>query len=64
MKTGKNKLEKIVKKKMRSCMREKGLLDLTDAAIDPSFTREILVYPNIKKLKPLPIDPYDGTRDP
>lgn len=36
------KLGKIIKKKIKSCMKEKGLLDSTDAAIDPPFTKEIM----------------------
>lgn len=49
------KLEKIMKK-IRSCMREKSLLDSIDVIIDISFTEEIIACPNTNKLKPLPID--------
>lgn len=52
-----------MEKKIRSCIREKGLLDLMDVVIDPLFIKEIIAYPNIGKLKPPPIDPYDGTKD-
>lgn len=45
-------------------MREKGLLDSTDMVMDPLFTKAIMVYPNTGKLKPLPKDSYDGTKDP
>lgn len=45
-------------------MREKGLLNPADIIVDSLFTKEVMVYPNSGKLKPLPINPYDGTKDP
>lgn len=45
-------------------MKEKGLLDSNDAVIKPLFTKKILEYPNLRKLKPLSIDHYDDTKDP
>lgn len=45
-------------------MREKGLLDPTNVFINSLFTEEVIAYPNNDKLKLLPIDQYDGTKDP
>lgn len=45
-------------------MKEKGLFDLSNIIIKPLFANEILEYPNLRKLKPLVIDPYDGIKDP
>lgn len=53
-----------MKKKLHSCIREMGLLDRTNVVINLSFTKGIIEYPNKEKLKPLPIDPYNGTKDP
>lgn len=49
--------------KDKKYMRKKGLLDPTDVVIDPPFTKRIMAYPNSSKLKSLPIDPYDGTKE-
>lgn len=57
------RMEEIIKKKIRKVMKKKGLLDLIDAVIEPPFTKKILEYPNLKKLKPSVIDPYNGTKD-
>lgn len=35
-------------------MREKGLLDLMDVVIDPSFIKQVMEYPNSGKLNPFP----------
>lgn len=45
-------------------MRKKGLLDSTNIIINPPFTNEVITYPNSGKLEPLPINSYDGTKDP
>lgn len=55
-KDSEKKLKNIMKKKIKSCMREKGLLDSTDVIMDPLFTKEIMAYPNTGKFKPLSID--------
>lgn len=52
-----------MEKKIRSRMREKGLLDLTNVVIDPPFTKKVMEYPNSSKTEPPPIDLYDGTKD-
>lgn len=59
-----NKLENIMDRKIRSSMRERGLLDSADMVMKSPSTKEIMAYPNIDKLKPPPINPYDGTKDP
>lgn len=61
--TQKKKLERVIKKKIRSYIKEKGLLDSINVVMDPPFTEKIMVYLNTKKLKPLPIDSNDGTND-
>lgn len=53
-----------MEKKIHCAIRIKGLLDLANALIDPSFTKEILKYSNTGKLKPPTIGPYDGIKDP
>lgn len=40
------KLEKIIKKKIKSCIREKGPMDSIDVVIELIFTKKIMVYPN------------------
>lgn len=45
-------------------MREKYLLNPNDVVIEPFFIKEMLEYPNLEKLKPLRIGPYDSTKDP
>lgn len=52
-----------MERNMRSCTREKGLIDLTDVVIEPPFAKEIIACPNSKKLKPLPVELYDETKD-
>lgn len=44
-------------------MGEKNLLDLIDVVIDPPFIKEVMVYPNNGKLKPLPIGLYEKIKD-
>lgn len=58
------KLERIMKKKIKSCMRERGLLDPTDVVIDFPLTKEVMAYLNSGKLSPPPIDPCDRTKGP
>lgn len=53
-----------MEKKIKNYMRRKGLLDPTNVVINPHFTKEIMKYPKSEKLKPPPINPYDGTKDP
>lgn len=59
---------KIGKKKARRDNRKedkkKKAIKPVDVAIEPSFTKDILKYPNPGKLKPLAINPYDHTQDP
>lgn len=57
------RLEKIIEKKIRSCMKKKGLMDSTNVVIDPPLTKKTMAYPNINKLKPPPIDLHDRTKD-
>lgn len=52
-----------MEKKIRSCIKEKGLLDSTKVIMGPPFTEEIIAYLNTTKLKPLLIDPYNKTKD-
>lgn len=58
------KLEGIMERKIRSCIRKEGLANSFDIIMEPPLTKEIMVYPNNGKLKPLPINPYNGTKDP
>lgn len=46
-----------------SYIKEKGLLNSANVVIKLPFIEEIMVYPNTSKLKPLPIDPYNRTKD-
>lgn len=57
-------MEEILKKKTRKIMKKKRLLDPIKVVIDPRFTKEILEYPNSRKLKPSINDPYDETKGP
>lgn len=41
-----------MEKKIRSCMRETGLLDLIDVVINPLLIKDVMEYPNSGKLKP------------
>lgn len=47
-----------MKKKIWKAMKEKGLFDPIDAVIEPLFTKEVLEYPNLRKLKPSAIGTY------
>lgn len=62
MKTRRKRIKKIMKQNIMKAMKEKGLLNPIDAVIKPSFTKEILKYLDPGKLKPLAIDPYNGTK--
>lgn len=50
-------------KKIRSCVREKGLLDPMYIIVGSSLTKEIITYPNSCKPKSPHNDLYDGTKD-
>lgn len=53
-----------MEKKIHTFVIEKGLLDPIDVVIDPLFTKKVMEFPNIRKLKPLPpIDLYDDIKD-
>lgn len=43
-------------RKIKSCVKERGLLDSTDMVMEPPFTDVIVAYPNNRKLKPLTIN--------
>lgn len=51
-----------MEKKIRNCMKKKGLLNPTDIVIDPPFIKEVMEYPNSGKCKSSPIDPYAKPR--
>lgn len=53
-----------MERKIKSCMKEKGLMDSTDIVMEPLFTDEIMAYPNSRKLKPPSIDLCHRTKDP
>lgn len=53
-----------MEKKFRTCIWEKGVLDLTNIIIDPLFIKEIKEHLNNSKLKPPPINFYNRTKDP
>lgn len=47
-----------------SYMRDRGLVDLSDVIMESPFTKEIVMCPNNRKLKPPLIDLYDRIKDP
>lgn len=57
------KLQQIIENKIKSCMRENGLLDPMVVIIDLPFTKKVMEYLNSGKLKRLPIDSYDDAKD-
>lgn len=57
------KLKKIMDRDIKSYMKEKDLLDSANIVMEPLFIEKIMAYPNIGKLKPPLIDPYDRTKD-
>lgn len=63
MKTKEKKTKVDNKEEIRSYIKEKGLLDLTDMVINPLFTKEVMAYPNSGKPKPPFINSYDRTID-
>lgn len=58
------KIEEIIEKKIMKTIKEKELLGLIEVVTEPPFTKELLEYPNLGKLKPPAIDSFDGTKDP
>lgn len=52
-----------MEKKIKSYIREKGLLDSTNVIIGLPFIKEVMEYPNSDKLKPLHIGPCNGNKD-
>lgn len=53
-----------MERKIQSCIKERGLVDSSNVIMEPPFFKEIMTYPNSRKLKPLSIDPYDRTKGP
>lgn len=45
------KLERIIDRKIKSCMKEKGLLNSSNVVMESPFTEEIMAYSSIGKLK-------------
>lgn len=62
MKIGTKRIEEIREKKIRKTMKKKGLFNPKDTIIEPSSNKEKLEYLNLRKLKPLAIDLYNGTK--
>lgn len=58
------KLEGIIEKKIRSCMKKKSLLDLNDIVIDSHSFRRLWHIPTAVNLRPHPLTNATGVRTP